>query len=309
MARTDTFTASDGVQITYYSWIPRNKIQGVVLLVHGMAEHARRYEHFAVKLRTKGFAVFAPDLRGHGQTGQNSDSIGYFAEKDGWFRVIEDLFELSRIVHADHPGQKLYLFGHSMGSFLSRTLMINYGSLYDGVILSGTGSDPGLLGKVGKFLAYRAVKKDGGRKPNKRLNDMSFGSYNKPFRPNRTEFDWLSRDEQQVDTYIGDPLCGFVCTSQFYHDLLSGLQYIHVPSNIAKIPKDLPVLLVSGTEDPVGAAGKGVKKVCDSYRAAALEDVSLNLFPGARHEILNETNRNEIENFCIRWIADRSAVS
>jgi alpha-beta hydrolase superfamily lysophospholipase len=304
MARTVSFTASDGKHISYYSWIPRGDIVGVIQIVHGMAEHALRYDHFATKLRTKGYAVYASDLRGHGKTIEAPDEQGFFADTNGWFRTVEDILELTEIIKVDNPEKDLFLIGHSMGSFLARTLMIDHGDQYQGVILSGTASHPGLTGYLGKIIASFAAKKDGGRVPNKRLNDMSFGSYNKAFMPNRTEFDWLSRDEEQVDLYVKDPLCGFICTSKLYEDLLTGLLYVNDPKKVRKIPGDLATLIISGSMDPVGDKGTGVRKVYELLKAAPLKDVSMNLYDEARHEIFNETNRNEVENFCIAWIED-----
>jgi alpha-beta hydrolase superfamily lysophospholipase len=304
MARKATFTASDGKSIAYYTWIPRGEVIGVIQIVHGMAEHAMRYDHFAAKMRSKGFAVYACDLRGHGHTAENTEDLGYFAPEDGWFRVVDDLYEFTEIIKMENPGKRLFLFGHSMGSFLSRTLMITRGDQYDGVILSGTAASPGLLGVIGRLIAKRAVKRDGGKVPNKQLDKMSFGSYNKSFQPNRTEFDWLSRDDAQVDAYVADPLCGFVCTSKLFEDLLTGILFINDKKEIDNIPKDLPVLLVSGSKDPVGDMGKGVQKVYAMYQKAGLQDVSMRLFEDGRHESLNEINRNEVENFCIDWIKE-----
>ncbi len=302
MARKSSFTASDGKKIEYYTWIPKDEVIGVVQIVHGMAEHAIRYDHFAAKLRKKGFAVYACDLRGHGKSAEATHDLGYFASENGWFRVVDDLSELTEIIKKEHPDKNVFLLGHSMGSFFARNLMITHGLDYQGVILSGTAADPGIKGSIGKFIAARAVKKDGGKVPNQRLNDMSFGSYNKAFAPNRTEFDWLSRDNKQVDAYVNDPLCGFVCTSKFYEDLFTGLLFINNSKEIARIPKNLPVLLVSGAMDPVGEKGKGTKKVYTKFKGIGMLDVSMNLFADARHEILNETNRNEVENYCIGWI-------
>ena len=302
MATTTTFTASDGRTITYYTWIPRKEIKGTVQIVHGMAEHAMRYDHFATKLRTKGYAVYACDLRGHGKTAESPEELGYFAGENGWSRVTDDIYELTGILKEEQPDKPVYLIGHSMGSFLARTLMVAHGDAYAGVILSGTAASPGLLGVIGRFLASRAVKKDGGKVPNPTLDKMSFGSYNKAFAPNRTKFDWLSRDEAQVDLYVEDPLCGFVCTSKFYEDLLGGLLFVNDAQQVGQIRKDLPVLLISGDKDPVGKMGTGVKKVYELYRAAGLSDVSIELIPGARHEVFNETDRNDSENLCIAWI-------
>ncbi len=302
MSTKTSFTASDGKQIGYYTWIPRGIVRGVVQIVHGMAEHAARYDHFAVKLRSQGIAVYACDLRGHGSTIETPEETGYFGQENGWSRVTEDLYEFTQLIKGEYPDKHIFLFGHSMGSFLSRTLMIDHGSAYDGVILSGTASSPGFMGTIGKFIAHIAVGKDGGKVPNKMLDTMSFGSYNKAFKPNRTKFDWLSRDENMVDAYVEDPLCGFIATSKFYEDLLTGLLYVNDIENVKQIPDDLSVMLLSGAMDPVGKKGSGVKIVYKQLKAAGLKDVEIYLIPDARHEVLNETNRNEIENLCFEWL-------
>ncbi|MGM0431850.1 MAG: alpha/beta hydrolase [Spirochaetota bacterium] len=306
MSRKTLFTASDGQEIAYYSWIPRNDVFGVVQIVHGMAEHAMRYDHFATKLRSKGFAVYGSDLRGHGQTAEGPQELGYLGPENGWKRTADDLFELTEIIKMEHPDKKVFLFGHSMGSFLARTLMLEKQDAYDGVILSGTAAHPGIAGGVGRLLAKAAVKKDGGKQPNDRLDAMTFGSYNKAFQPARTRFDWLSRDEAEVDAYIKDPLCGFVCTSQMFEDLFTALVQVNTKGVVEQsLNTKIPLLLVSGSADPVGKMGKGVEQVAALYTDCGAEDVTVKLFPEDRHEILNELDRNEVENFCINWLLER----
>lgn len=302
MARKLTFTSDDGRVGTYYAWIPRKETKAVVQIVHGMAEHAARYEHFAKQLTAAGYSVYAQDLRGHGATASSEEDLGFFADDDGWFRVVKDVNQLTKVIMETEKGKPVILIGHSMGSFIARTCMILYPDDYLAFVLSGTAGNPGLLGRVGQFLATRSVKRNGPRFRDAQLDALSFGAYNNAFKPNRTKFDWLSRDETQVDTYVADPLCGFICTAKLFEDLLSGLRFIHDPLHIGRIPKDLPVLLVSGEKDPVGKQGAAVRKVYAAYQAAGLRDVQIQLFPGARHEILNETNRKEVESFIIDWI-------
>jgi alpha-beta hydrolase superfamily lysophospholipase len=299
MSRKTIFTANDGKDIAYYTWIPKHEIIGVVQIVHGMAEHAMRYDHFASKLRTRGFAVYALDLRGHGQTAASADELGYFGSSDGWQRVVDDIFELTEIIKMEHPDMPLFLFGHSMGSFLVRTLICSKGEHYQAVILSGTAAHPGIAGHLGRLIARMSVRRGNGDLPNERLDTLSFGSYNKKFSPARTRFDWLSRDEKQVDDYIRDPYCGFVCTSKFFDDLLGGLMYANSKEPIASIPRKLPLLFAAGQDDPVGNMGKGVLKAASLYEKAGMEDVRIKLFPEDRHEILNELDRNEVENYFI----------
>ena len=305
MARNNTFTATDGKDIHYLSWIPKAETDAVVQIVHGMAEHTARYEHFAKFLNRQGYTVYANDLRGHGKTAGEVKNLGHFADENGWFRAVEDVYELTEIIKKKEPGKPIVLFGHSMGSFFARTLTILYPGTYSAVVLSGTAANPGILGIIGKFIAKRAVKKKGPGMRNEKLDQMSFGSYGKSFEPNRTKFDWLSRDAKQVDAYIDDPYCGFICTSKFFEDMLTGLAFVNKKSEVAKMQKNTPLLLVSGTRDPVGDFGKGVRKVYQQYNDIGIQDVTIKLFEGARHEILNETNRNEVEQVIGSWLRSK----
>jgi alpha-beta hydrolase superfamily lysophospholipase len=173
---------------------------------NGMAEHIQRYEGFARELVSENLFVYGNDHRGHGIIGKMNNSLGYFADEDGFEKVVNDMFQLTSIIENEYPDVPIILFGHSMGSFLSRRYIQLFGQKLAGVILSGTGGDPGFMGKIGQLIAAREMKKKGRKTPSPLLNNLTFGSYNKGFRPNRTEFDWLSRDEQEVDKYIADVL-------------------------------------------------------------------------------------------------------
>lgn len=307
MARGWKFSASDGEKIYLYRWKPEtDSVKAAVQICHGMAEHAERYDSLAEKLTELGYVVFAADQRGHGKTvdPEDGDALGFFAEQDGWNRIVEDQHEIADKIETEYPGVPVFLLGHSMGSFVARTLMFMYPEYYSGVVLSGTGGKLGLLGSLGLWMAKRGIKKYGPRKPNQKMNDMTFGSYNDAFKPARTAFDWLSRDEEQVDAYVADPLCGFVCSSALYRDLLEGLKRVNKAENIQLIPKNLPTLLVSGSKDPVGKNGKGVEEVYTALQQHGLTDLKIKLFDDARHEILNETNREEVFAFIIEWLEE-----
>ena len=298
------FACSDGKNVWYRVWIPDGKqIDAVVLILHGMAEHSFRYQRFATFLATKGVAVYAPDHRGHGETAvRNADTLGWFAERNGWNRVVQDIYELTNFILAEHPRKPLFLLGHSMGSFLARTLMVQHSDLFEGVIIMGTGASKGLLGKVGKMLARSHVKKHGSKHPDALLDKMSFGSFNKGIQNPKTPFDWLSRDKEQVAKYVEDPLCGFVCTAKFFEDLLEGVELANNRELIKKLPPDLSLLLISGGKDPVGRMGKDVQKVYDLYRLAGLVDVQLHMVAEARHELLQETNRISTKKYLYSWM-------
>lgn len=306
--KTESFTFGEG--IFTYRWLPENPedIVGVVQIAHGMAEHAGRYARFARFLTEAGFGVYANDHRGHGKTAGALENVGYFADTDGWHRVADDMHLLTLIIGRECPGVPVFLFGHSMGSFLSRTYIAAHGGDISGVILSATGGDPGLLGKIGLMIARWECRRKGRKAQSPLLTALSFGGFNKAFKPNRTDFDWLSRDAAEVDAYIADPYCGGIFTAGFFCDLLTGLQFINSPEGIRRIPKDLPVHFLSGTSDPVGKNTKGVRQVADAYKAAGISSVTTTFYDGGRHEMLNETNREEVFRDILEWLRAHAAI-
>ena len=266
-----------------------------------MAEYSDRYEKFARYLNKKGIAVFANDHRGHGATA-SEDEIGWFAETGGWDRIADDAFELADFITSQYGATTTFLMGHSMGSFLARTVMVKHPDFYTGVIIMGTGCGKGLVGKFGKMISKHQIKKYGSKAAGKVMNNLAFGSYNKPFNPAITDFDWLSRDQKEVEKYIKDEKCGFLCTNGFFYDLLTGIEVANSRENAESLPKDLPLLIISGDMDPVGDFGKGVKKVYNLYANAGIVDVTLKLIPDARHELLNEINKKEIYEILSDWL-------
>jgi alpha-beta hydrolase superfamily lysophospholipase len=304
--KSDTFRfkTSDGVEIFTYRWMPdeASAIRGAVQIAHGMAEHAARYERFAVMLTKAGYAVYANDHRGHGKTAGTQDNAGYFADENGWGKVVDDMHTLTGIIKKENPNKPFFLFGHSMGSFLSRNYAMLYGKELSGLVLSGTGGDPGAIGKVGLFIAKIDAKLHGKKAKSAIMNKLSFGAFNNAFKPNRTDYDWLSRDTVEVDKYIDDPWCGAVFTAGFFCDMLGGLSYINKKENIAKIPKNLPIYLFSGAKDPVGANTKGVTQVFNTLKEAGISDLNLKFYEEGRHESLNEINRSEVFSDVIAWL-------
>jgi alpha-beta hydrolase superfamily lysophospholipase len=263
-----------------------------------MAEHAGRYERFAGALTKAGYAVYANDHRGHWKTAGTQEEVGYFADENGWEKVVEDMHTLTGIIKKECPKKPFFLFGHSMGSYLSRHYSMLYANELSGLILEGTGGDPGALGKIGLFIAKMDAKIHGKKAKSEIMNKLSFGA----FKPNRTNYDWLSRDNAEVDKYINDPWCGAVFTAGFFCDLLGGIGYINKKENIAKIPKNLPIYIFSGAKDPVGGNTKGVSQVYNTLKDAGIGDVTLKFYKDARHETLNEINREEVFNDVIAWL-------
>lgn len=300
---TLTLTASDGTPLHVYRWLPDGEPIAIVQVAHGMAEHAGRYERFAQALTDHGYAVYAEDHRGHGVTSQTT-GVGYLADGDGFDTVAEDFVTVFDAATDEFPGIPRVLFGHSMGSMLARHFATKHSADISALILSGTAGDPGVMGKAGKVVATLESKVRGKRTPSPLMNKLVFGEYNKAFKPNRTDFDWLSRDEAEVDAYIADPQCGKVFSSGFYVDLLSGLDRINAEEHVATVRRDLPILLIAGDRDPVGANGKGVQAVGAQYEKVGVSDVTVILYPGARHELLNETNRDEVTEGILSWLAE-----
>lgn len=294
-----TLTTADGTEVFVHRWVPDGAVKAVVQIAHGMAEHSARYARFAQRLTDHGYAVYANDHRGHGKT---SGRRGLFAEHDGWSRVVDDLATVTRRAKEEQPGKPVFLLGHSMGSFLARTYAAEHGSELAGLVLTGTAGSPGALGRVGVAVASIQARLQGHAHPSGLMNSLSFGQYNNAFKPTRTDFDWLSRDPVEVDKYVDDPDCGFVFTAGGYRDLLSGLAAVNTDRVVMRVPKHLPVHLASGDQDPVGDKGKGVTAVAEQLRRAGVHDVTLTLWPGGRHEILNETNRDEVEQEIVDWL-------
>lgn len=296
--------SSDGTEIQIYEWLPDNSenLKGIVQIAHGMAEHAGRYSDFANFLCSNNFAVYANDHRGHGKTAGNLENVGFLAPKNGWDKIVNDFRLLSVHIKEKYAETPLFAFGHSMGSFIVRKYLLDPGIKLQGVILSGTGGNPGILGKVGVFITHLMMLFNPAKSPSPFMDKLSFGAFNKPFKPNRTKFDWLSRDTEQVDKYVADPFCGSIFSIGFFNDMLNGLLYVSSRKNIDKTPEDLPVLIFSGDKDPVGNNGKGVTEVYNKFKKAGVKNLSLKLFSEGRHEMLNETNRADVYQFILNWL-------
>ncbi|WP_142826519.1 alpha/beta hydrolase [Planococcus soli] len=287
----DYIRVSDGHELFYVCYEPPSPI-GHVHIIHGMAEHVGRYAEFAEYLANRGFVVSAHDQRGHGETAERNGVQGYFADTDGFERIVEDAHTIITEVQHATGNLPLILFGHSMGSFVTRRYMQLHSEDISRVVLSGTGGDPGTAGKLGLAVAIASAKTRGKQEPSKTLGKMTFGSFNKPFEKEGSPYAWLSRDMEAVAKYEADPWCGFESTNQFYIDLFSGLAVINKPAEIAKIRKDLPVLLISGSMDPVGSNGKGVFSSAKQFVDAGMDNVKVYLVEQGRHELLNEIDRH-----------------
>ena len=294
-----------GARLDVVQWRPSGEPIATVQLVHGMAEHIRRYDHFARRLADAGYWVFGHDHRGHGRSAEHSDvRLGHM----GAFRsAVEDIRRVAGHVRGE-SSLKGALFAHSMGSFMAQELLLDHPDHADAWVLSGTNGKPPAIAAAGRLVARleRWRKKPEVASP--LLQKLSFGRFNDGFE-GRTEFDWLSRDPDQVDAYIDDPHCGFGVSTETWVGLLDAFGPMSDPYRQRHIPKDLPILLIVGSEDPVSEKSKGVQQLRGAYEAAGLNDVTLRIFEGARHEVLNETNRDEVEGVVMDWLTPHLAAA
>lgn len=290
-------TADDGYQIEVFTW-PNEQAKAWIHILHGMAEHISRYDEFAQALVKAGYAVIAHNHRGHGSS--PSTQIGLFAEQDGWNKVVNDIDVVRNSIPEELP---YIMFAHSMGTFITQAYLINQPKPIQGLILSGSNLQPLPLVKAGKLVAKMEKWRKGALTPSPILQFLSFGSFNNAFKPNRTDFDWLSRDEQQVDQYISDPLCGFDCHIQLWIDLFNGLNNVYSKGSIERIQSDLPILIFGGDKDPVGEMGKGLPKLAKRYKQSGQGNVTLKLYENGRHEMLNETNKHEVISDVVHWLS------
>ncbi len=281
-------------------WQPEGEPKAVIQILHGMAEHIDRYDQTARDLCAAGYVVAGHNHKGHGPSCGQSE-LGYFYDRDGWLHTVEDAHYVSALLYEKFPGKKLVLLGHSMGSFMAREYAIRYGRELSALVLSGTGYQPGAKCEFARLLALASPRK----KPAKLVNKIAFSGNNKPFEPARTPFDWLSRDEKQVDKYIADDRCGFTFTGGAFADFFGGLCALARVERLSDMPDDLPVYFMSGDRDPVGQMGKGVLTVVNQFRNAGMSDVTVHLYKDARHELFNELNRTEVISDLIAWLNEK----
>lgn len=298
------FPSSDGLTpIHAVEWQVENPI-GVLQISHGVSEYALRYEPFAQYMNSKGFVVVANDHIGHGLSLADGAAPLYFGRHDGWQHVVDDVYTLRDMTGKKYPELPYFLLGHSMGSFIARTYLIRYPGTLSGAIIMGTGQQSPALILGGRAFAKIEGRRIGFDRFSPAVDQLAFGAYNKKFAPNRTPFDWLSVNEENVDAYIADPLCGDASVGLFF-DMLGGIGFVGKQSNVNTMNVNTPILFTAGDQDPVGDMGNGVKKAYASFQKAGVRDVSLKLYPGLRHEILNESRREEVYDDLWKWIEQR----
>lgn len=295
------FPSTSGLcDIFAQSFVPDNgDVKAVIQISHGMTEHSDRYIPFAEKLCEAGYAVFTNDHLGHGRSVKDDSMLGFFGSEKGYMNIVNDCKKLTEIAKAEYPDVPYFFFGHSMGSFIARCYTKYYGDGIDAAVYCGTsGPHPGA--GMGISIANLLIKAKGEMHRSKFINSVAFGTYNKKT-AKKTEFDWLTKDEKIVQEYIADKYCGFLFTAAGFRDLFSVLNEVNSGDWYNSFNKNLPVLLIAGEDDPVGAYGKGVTTVYDKLVETGHTDVTLKLYPTDRHEILNETDRNEVMDYLVSW--------
>ena len=301
------YRSFDLIPLTLYHWECENA-KAIVHIVHGMSEHAARYDHFASWLNENDITVVSSDLRGHGKTAGELRNVGHFATRNGWEKVCKDICLITEETIKKHPNLPIIFLGHSMGSFLIRKISYSFGNFGSGYIFSSTAGHPGLIGIAGVRIAKLNVKLMGRRNKSQLMTQLTFGDFNKKYKNKKTKKDWLTKDESIVNQYINDPYCMQTFSSQFYNDLVEGVLEINEISNINKMVKNLPVLLFAGDMDPVGNYGKGTKEVYEKMKKCGVKDIELVLYEDGRHEMLNETNKMDVYQMILNWITSKFNV-
>lgn len=294
------FIASDDCELYIQKWeIGLAEAKAVILISHGMTEHIGRYDHLASHFNKQGFIVYGDDHRGHGKTGEKQGQLGFIAESNGFDRMVEDTHDLIQYIKKEHPSLPIFIYGHSMGSFIARNYIQKYSHEVAGVILSGSGFFPEKSSRLGLEIATLQEP----RKESTLMNNLVFGNYNNKIVERLTSFDWLTRDSKVVEEYVTDPLSGYVPSAGFFVDLLTGILTMQDEEKNKGIRKDLPILFISGDADPVGNYSKGVFKAAESYAKADIENILVAVYPEARHELHNELNKQEVFRFINQWIS------
>ncbi|MCR5217780.1 alpha/beta fold hydrolase [Treponema sp.] len=306
----EQITMSDNNINVFHSWIPEGQVKACVILSHGMREHVSRYQGLAKEFCDKGLAVFGEDHRGHGETAalaekNGNGQLGYLADHDGFFRVVEDIHEEVQLIKERYPQKKVFIIGHSFGSFITQGYIEKYGNEVSGAIICGSAGPRPLTEAFAKIMGSLITAVKGRKKPSPLIEKLAFGSYNSRIKNPYSQVAWLTRNNQIIDQYLQDPWCTFECSTAFYKDMFTGLRAIHKKKAMKMIPQELPVYLIAGTADPVGSYSKTVSRLFKVYHKNGISDLSISLWEDCRHELYNELNGEEIIKDSLEWILDR----
>ena len=300
-----SFLSAEGkTDIHAVRWIPEGEVKAILQIAHGMSEHIGRYEGLAEFLSNHGILVTGNDHLGHGGSVKKPEDLGYFAEEDGNSCVLSDMETLRQITAKLYPGKPYFLLGHSMGSFLCRQYIAIHGDRIKGALIMGTGDYPALVTSFAKTVCRLQAAFKGWRYRSELVNGLSFGGYNKGY-GEKGGFQWLSGNAENVKKYEEDPLCGFIFTLNAFYGMFTSIHLLSKKDYVKRMPKELPVIFLSGDDDPVGNKGKAVKKVYDQFRSLGMKDVTFRLYHGDRHEILGESDRNTVYKDIEDWITSK----
>ncbi|HEX6244254.1 MAG TPA: alpha/beta hydrolase [Polyangiales bacterium] len=298
--------AKDGTPLFVREWLPDGQPRAVIQIVHGMAEHSARYARLAKALNQRGYAVYADDHRGHGKTAQSPADLGHFGDEDSWNLVVDDLLAINEEIKSRHPGVPRIALGHSMGSFMLRSALLVRPREWMAVVLSGTGHSQPIVQRLNRLTPRLERRRLGKRGKSFMIRKFSFEAFNAKFEQ-RTSADWLSRDNAEVDKYVADPLCGFECSVQLWYDMFGGLSQIFSDAALQKLPPELPIYVMSGARDPVGGDLSEIRRLHSALEKAGARSVTVRVYPDARHELFNETNRDEVTRDLIAWLDQQLA--
>ncbi len=296
---------SDGIDLHCYKWVPDEyvRVRGVFHLVHGSLEHVYRYIHFVTRLVSEGYIVYGSDLRGHGKTAAEDESFFYFSDNNnGWKYAVDDINIITDLIKQENPQLPVFIFGHSMGSFLVREFMTSHGDNINGVFISGTGIGKPVLQRMVLFISRIMMLFRGKKYRSPFLHHLVYGTLDNLVKGHEIKGDFISRDKKEVEKYQNDPYCTQTCTIDYVHEMISAVSRVNKPGEIRKNHKEIPVYFLSGGEDPVGDKGKGIEKLHRHFKKAGVNDISVNIYPEARHELLNEYNREEVMDDMVTWI-------
>lgn len=297
------YLSADGkTQIHAVEWIPDEKPKAILQIAHGVTEYILRYEQFAEYLVEKGIMVVGNDHLGHGKSIAKDSEPMYFGPTGSWKWAVEDMYTCTKMIKEKYPEIPYYMLGFSLGSFLLRTYLIEYPGIADAAIIMGTGETPPVQIALAKFIANKEAKKVGENHTSPMIKKLTFDTYNKFFAPNRTDYDWLCSDNEGLDEYIADPMRGGNLSAGLFREMLSGMKFTSEIKNLKKMNLDIPILFISGDEDPVGEKGKGVIKAYHKFQDIGMRDVEIKLYPKLRHDILHEKCKKEIYEYVYNWI-------
>ena len=303
--KSETFISSTGAKLNLYSLLPIKDTKAIIHIAHGMVEHANRYSRFADELCKSGYAVYSHDIRGHGQTEAKDAPQGVLAKSNGFQVILKDQNDVMKLIKERHPNKLIVCFGHSLGSIINLNFAIRYPEMVNGLACWNSGIETGILPRASRIILSIESFFRNPNLPSLIAWKLSFGAWNAKFKPNRTDFDWLSQDKNEVDLYVKDPLCGFEASISMWRDILDGVFFAGNKKNLRKLEKKLPVHIVGGGSDPCTNNGKDMKKLANKLKNNGLTEVKCIILEDTRHESLNEINRDFTTKEFINWLDSR----